>query len=201
MDTSILLENLQSRGFIPHFVNSSAEAKDLILKLIPITESTGLGGSVTLSDLGIAEALKERGNTVYHRAFFPKNDRINVMLNAGRADWFLTSTNAITLDGELVNTDGIANRISSMVFGGANTLVVCGVNKIVSDIASAFERIRNESAPKNSKRLNQDTPCAKGENCVECKADKTICRATTIIHYPPMLKKFHIIIINENLGF
>lgn len=201
MDITVLLKNLQSRGFKTHFVNNSAEAKDLILKLVPPSDSTGFGGSATLKTLGIPEALKERGNIVYHRAFFPDAERMKVMLDAGRADWFITSTNAITMDGELVNTDGIANRISSMVFGGANTLVVCGINKIVPDISTALERIHKEVAPKNSKRLQQNTPCVTCGDCADCTADKSICRATTIIHYPTMTKKFHIIIVNEDLGF
>lgn len=155
MDVYELSKKLESKGFKVFYTNTIAETRGLLTELIGRTDTVGAGGSATLDEIGIGEALKERGNTVYIRRLMPDVNPDEVMKKAVFADWFLTSTNALTEDGEFVNVDGNCNRIASMLYGGNNTVFVLGVNKIVKDVPAALERIRTVAAKKNC--LRSDT--------------------------------------------
>lgn len=155
MDVYELSKKLESKGFKVFYTNTIAETRGLLTELIGRTDTVGAGGSATLDEIGIGEALKERGNTVYIRRLMPDVNPDEVMKKAVFADWFLTSTNALTEDGEFVNVDGNCNRIASMLYGGKNTVFVLGVNKIVKDVPPRL----NVSAPSPRKRtvLGSDT--------------------------------------------
>lgn len=153
MDVYELSKKLESKGFKVFYTNTIAETRGLLTELIGRTDTVGAGGSATLDEIGIGEALKERGNTVYIRRLMPDVNPDEVMKKAVFADWFLTSTNALTEDGEFVNVDGNCNRIASMLYGGKNTVFVLGVNKIVKDVPAALERIRTVAAKKNCLRF------------------------------------------------
>lgn len=118
MDVYELSKKLESKGFKVFYTNTIAETRGLLTELIGRTDTVGAGGSATLDEIGIGEALKERGNTVYIRRLMPDVNPDEVMKKAVFADWFLTSTNALTEDGEFVNVDGNCNRIASMLYGG-----------------------------------------------------------------------------------
>lgn len=154
MDVYELSKKLESKGFKVFYTNTIAETRGLLTELIGRTDTVGAGGSATLDEIGIGEALKERGNTVYIRRLMPDVNPDEVMKKAVFADWFLTSTNALTEDGEFVNVDGNCNRIASMLYGGKNTVFVLGVNKI----ETCPPRL-NASAPSPRKRtvLGSDT--------------------------------------------
>lgn len=155
MDVYELSKKLESKGFKVFYTNTIAETRGLLTELIGRTDTVGAGGSATLDEIGIGEALKERGNTVYIRRLMPDVNPDEVMKKAVFADWFLTSTNALTEDGEFVNVDGNCNRIASMLYGGKNTVFVLGVNKIVKTCPPRL----NVSAPSPRKRtvLGSDT--------------------------------------------
>lgn len=201
MDIGKLLSKLDYRGFKPFFVADKAEAVELILSLIPKTDSIGFGGSTTVTELNLHNELSKRGNTVYHRDLAPLIPADRILKSAIFADWFIASANAITEDGELVNTDGRSNRVASLIYGSKNSLVVLGVNKIVKNIPDALKRIREIAAPLNCKRLNIDNPCVYGGSCKDCDPETTICKTTTVQHYPPSGREYYVIIINEALGF
>lgn len=116
-------------------------------------------------------------------------------------DVFLASTNALTIDGVIVNTDGIGNRVAGMIFGPKHVILVAGINKIVKDVDEAIWRIKNISTPMNAHRLGLNTPCAKVGYCVNCSSNVSICRVTTIIEYKPSKTDFTIILVNEELGY
>jgi hypothetical protein len=116
-------------------------------------------------------------------------------------DLFLSSTNAVTLNGYLVNIDGIGNRVNSSVFGPGKVILVAGFNKIVDDVEEAIKRIKNVSAPLNARRLNIDVPCAKVGKCVDCNSPNRICRAVVIHERRPTLTDILVIIVGEELGF
>lgn len=186
-----IAENLKQRGFEVFIADTAAAAKELALSLIPTGASSAFGGSVTVCDtLKLPHALKDRGDTVYYRSFFPDEQRMQVMLNAFTADWFVMSANALTYDGEIVNTDGLANRISAQVFGSKNTLFVIGNNKFVEGLPEAFDRIKNVAAVKNCQRLG-----------IPAEDVDSICLATTILHHPTRLKKMFVILVNQPLGY
>lgn len=202
MEIKNLISILRNKGYHVFYTNTVTETNSLLLELIKRGDSVGFGGSATLDEVGIGDSLKERGNTVYCRRLMADTDPAEVLKKAIMADWYVTSTNALTEQGEFVNTDGNCNRIASQIYGGPNTVFVLGVNKIVPTLSDAFRRINTEAAKKNCLRLGYlNNPCVTGGNCKDCPAETCICHATTIIHMPPRAKKMYVVIVNKELGF
>ena len=196
------VEALRKHGFTAHYVETREEAKQLALEAVPAGASVGIGGSVTIRDLGIHDALKQRGSQVYDHwdATLSPTEKVVARDNQVKADVFMSSTNAITVDGALVNVDGTGNRVASMIFGPKASVVVCGYNKIVPDLESAIQRVREYAAPVNYKRLNAKAPCIEGGDCDNCPGP--LCRVTTIIDGKPSAKEqFVVIIVGEKLGY
>ncbi len=192
-------DSLKKCGFEALTAQNRDEAREKTLSLIPADATIGVGGSVTLKEIGVIDALVSRGHTVYHKAGAPPDvDYRKAQLTA---DVFLSSTNAITVDGDLVNVDGTGNRVAAMSFGPGKVIVVTGWNKIVSDVGAAFQRIRDVAAPLNAKRLELDVPCAKIGYCVDCVAPDNICRITTIISRRPKKTDFAVVLVAEQLGY
>lgn len=136
--------------------------------------------------MGIYEALKEKGNTIYsHLHSTEGEDLKEILKNAANATVYFTSSNAITEAGVLINIDGTGNRLSSMLYGHEQVFVIAGVNKIVRNYEEAILRIKNVVAPSNAKRLNRNTPCAKLAKCMNCDSEDRICKATLIIDRQP----------------
>jgi len=200
----LCVEALKKKGFCAYYADTRAKAVNLILSEIPKGASVGIGGSVTIRELGIPELLKEQGHTVYDHwdPNLSASQKQDVRKKQITADVFLSSTNALTKDGTLVNTDGSGNRVAAMIFGPKITIVVCGINKIVEDLQHAVDRIRNYAAPINFKRLGLKFPCQEGSNCTACGRPLKGCRITTIIEAVPSGKeKFVVILVGENLGY
>lgn len=198
-----LIDLLNKKGFHASYFEDSASAKDYVMKLIADGESVGTGGSQTLHETGILDALVESGKTLHSPSVEMRKenpDMVGVSRKAIFADYFLTSTNALTRQGDLVNIDGNGNRVASMFFGPKNTIVVCGVNKITDNPHTAIKRIKTEAAPANAKRLWADVPCAEDKPCDGCGPGQTMCRVTVRIQYPPQNINIHIVLINEKLG-
>ncbi len=195
------VEALSKKGFTAYYAESKDEAKRLALDAVPAGASVGIGGSVTIRELGIHEALKAGGHAVFDHwdASLSPAEKIAARDGQMTSDVFMSSTNAITIDGALVNVDGTGNRVAAMIFGPKETVVVCGYNKIVPDLAVAHERIRRYAAPVNFLRLNP-----KGvpeERDLEAVAG-SLCRVTTIIEGKPTGKdKFVVIIVGEKIGY
>lgn len=199
------LDNLTKRGFKPFYFENRKEALDFVLNLIPQDVSVGMGGSMTVKQLGLDNILSQRGNTVYSHSFGSCETpemRNKIYQLAGSADWYVSSANALSEEGDFVNIDGTANRISALAFGVKNILYVLGTNKISEDLASAIDRARNVAAPLNAKRFNKNTPCVTGGQCCQCDSDDCICNATLISHHPTRLQEnVYVIIIGETLGY
>ncbi|MDE6361799.1 MAG: lactate utilization protein, partial [Clostridia bacterium] len=202
MQIQNLLDNLTKRGFKPFYFDDKKDAVDFALNLIPQTASVGIGGSMTVKELGLDNTLAERGNTVYSHALVSPELRDKVYQLAGSADWYISSANALSQEGDVVNIDGSANRISALAFGVKNILYVLGTNKIAPDLASAIDRARNVAAPPNAKRLNKNMPCATSGQCCLCDSEDCICNATLISHHPTRYQEnVYIVIIGESLGY
>ncbi|MBZ2175301.1 lactate utilization protein [Schnuerera sp. xch1] len=201
MDNKILLSNnsLKQNGFKVKTFKNVLETKEALMKSISINESVAFGGSMTLEELGLYEDLKNRGNKVYwHWKVEDKKAELQKALNA---DIYLTSTNALTLDGKLINMDGTGNRVSSLLYGHKRVYVVVGRNKICKDYDQARERIKNVAAPMNTKRLNTDTPCRFTGKCNDCDSPERICNVEVIIHKNPSGTEINVFIIDEDLGY
>lgn len=191
-------ENLAKRGFIVHVVHSAEEAQSLALSLIG-DGSVGIGGSVTVRQLGLYEALTARGNRVYWHWQGGADERYRAM----GAQWYVCSANAVTEDGCLVLTDGGGNRVAALSFGPQNALVVVGRNKIAADLPSAVKRIKSgECAGRNGVRLGLKTPCAMTGQCADCDSPQRMCSVTAVFERPTKgLKSVHVVLVGCDLGY
>ena len=193
-----IISNLEKRNMKGYYCETIDEARELALSMISDDDVVSWGGSETVDQLGIKAHLKN----VIDRDAAPPEDFIKVRREALLADVFLTSTNAITMDGELVNIDGMGNRVAAMCFGPNKVIVFAGVNKIVKDEEAAIARIKTEACPPNCIRLNKTTPCALTGKCGDCKTPgQTICSYTVTTRFSGMPDRIHVILINESLGF
>jgi L-lactate utilization protein LutB len=185
------------------YFSTAAEAREEVLRRIPPEATVGVGGSVTLREMGLLEALEKRGNEVYDhwKEGLSNEGRLEVGKKHPRSDVFLTSTNALTMDGKLINVDATGNRITSMIMGPQKVLVIAGVNKIVKNLNQGLARLK-KIAPRNCRRRKDPTPCANDLTCHDCDTPARICRVTTIIERRPWgMKEFTVILVGEELGY
>lgn len=195
--------NLKKHGFDAHFEPTAEEAAERVLTLASGCETFGFGGSDTTRALGLPERLGSMGKTVYDHwePDLSPEASLEVRLQQGRSDCFLCSANAVSVQGELVNVDGVGNRTNAMTFGPRKVVIVAGMNKVVADLESAIRRVRDVAGPMRAKSLNMETPCAETGVCSDCNAPQRICRVTTILHRKPMLTDISVVLVNEALGF
>jgi hypothetical protein len=197
------VEKLKSHDFDAIYVKTKEEAAQEILKFVTPDTKIGVGGSVTLREMGILATLKSRGNTVYDHwnPGLSREESLEIRKAEMTSDLFLSSSNAVTLHGELVNIDGFGNRVNAMTFGPGKVILVVGYNKIVGDLEEALKRVRNVATPPNSKRLNMDLPCAKLGFCVDCNSPQRACRIVVIHERKPMATNMLVILVGEDLGY
>jgi len=196
-----VIKNLRGRFFGAELVATKEEARERILELIPSGSTVGVGGSVSVRELGVLEELKRRGHEVYDhwQKGLSASEIAEIRRRELLADVFLSSVNALT--GELLAVDGIGNRVGAMAFGPKKVILVVGRNKVVENLDEAFRRIKEVAAPRNARRLNLDLPCAKGE-CVDCRSPgRRICRIYTILAFKPQLTDLTVMLVNEDLGY
>ena len=200
------LAALKKNGFDVMYVPNRKEVAAKILELIPSNALVGVGGSVTVRELGLLESLKRRGNKIAdHWEARQKGLSPEEVMKIRRlllnSDVLLTGTNAVTEEGHLVNTDHAGQRVAAMIFGPKKVIIVAGVNKIVRDVDEAFERIKNVAAPMNAKRLKVEVPCAVTGICSDCASQNRICNVTTIIERKPIHTDVTVILVGEALGY
>lgn len=195
MDFITLSKNFKSHGFSVRYFDTAAEANFYLCEELK-GEVVGFGGSMTLKDMNLYEQLEKENTVLWHW----KNPE-----DANRFSEFtayITSANAVSETGEIVNIDGVGNRTSATLYGGKRLYFVCGANKIAPDLPAAIDRARKVAAPANAKRLNRKTPCVATGRCHDCNSAERICCAM-VIHMRPMssFKSTEIIIVGENLGY
>ena len=197
-----IIKELESRNMEGYYAESGEEALKLALDMIPEGSSISWGGSVSIKEIGLQQAVCQGNYKIYDRdATNTPEERRQVMIDAYGCDYFITSTNAITSTGELVNVDGMANRVSAIAFGPKNVLMIVGMNKVVKSVEDAISRTRNEAAPVNAQRFGIDTPCVKKGVCFDCKSPDTICCQFLITRFSKHAGRIHVILVNDNLGF
>lgn len=197
------IEKLKAHGFEAHYVKTKEEAVEEIWKHITPETRVGVGGSVTIRELGILDQLKAKGSIVYDHwtPGLSKEESTQIRKDQMTSNLFLSSVNAATLNGELVNIDGIGNRVNATNFGPGKVILIAGYNKIVEDVQEAIRRIKNVAAPINARRLNIDVPCAKLGKCVDCDSPNRICRVIMIHERKPSLTDILVILVGEELGY
>ena len=187
------------KGDIAHkYFDTKEQARDYLVSNISGKKVT-FGGSITLQEMGLYEALSEKNDVKWHW-IKPDTDRKEVTHSA---EVYLCSANGIAETGEIYNIDGHGNRIVGSFYAPDTSYIVVGINKIKPDLASAIDYARNVAAPKNAKRLNMKTPCAeKADKCYDCSSPARICRVASIIYKKTMaVKHLEVIVIGENLGY
>ena len=193
-----VIKGLKSRNMTGYYAKDKEEALELALGLIEKGSSITMGGCMSAKEIGLVSALKE-GN--YHFIDRTKLEPREALLAAYDADIFLSSANALTDDGILVNIDGNANRVSCIAQGPKKVLFIVSMNKICSDLDSAMKRARNIAAPANAQRFDIKTPCKLTGKCTDCKSQDTICCQFLITRYSRHTERIHVILVNEDLGF
>jgi len=192
---------LNNKRFQAQFVATKEGAVQAVLDLIKDMDTVGMGGSDTMEQLGLKHELEKRGNIIYYHQGLAQEESRIVRCKELTADVFLASTNAVTLEGEIINVDGSGNRVAAMSFGPKRVILVVGANKIVQDEEAGRKRIKLQAAPMNATRLSCKTPCVTTGMCMECNSPERICMITSIMHMAPRGSDFHIIIVGESLGY
>lgn len=197
-----LIKAFKTRNIEAYFVDNKEGAKEKILSLIQTGSSISWGGSVTLDEIGIKDSLNNDSYKLLDRSLVGSaEEKRAIYLAALDTDYYLTSTNAFTKDGQLVNIDGNGNRVAAYAFGPKHLIVVTGMNKLTIDVDSAISRVQNVASPANTVRLNQNTPCAKTGFCQDCKSDDCICCTTVITRYCRVPGRIKVILVGESLGY
>lgn len=191
----LLRKNLEAKGYTTSHFASAKEAADYLNGQLDGT-TVAFGGSTTLADMGLYESLSAH-NTVYWHW------KGNTPADGAKAEYYLSSVNGVSENGELINIDGVCNRVSETLFGHKKVYFVIGANKIAPDYDSALFRARNIAAPLNARRLNKKTPCAVGNEvkCFDCKSPERICHALTVLWTAPGGAAYEVVIVDEALGY
>jgi len=197
------IEKLEAHGFRAIYVRTKEEAVQEIWKHITPKQKIGVGGSLTIRELGILDRLEAQGCTVYDhwKPGLSKETILGIRKSQMTSDLFLSSVNAITLNGELINIDATGNRVNATVFGPGKVILVVGYNKIVEDVQEGIKRIKDVAAPMNAKRLNVDVPCVKLGKCVDCNSPNRVCRVIVIHERKPVLTDILVVLVGEELGY
>ena len=198
-----LIKNLAKRQMEGFYCATAEEAKEKALSLIEAGTSVSFGGSMTLEECGILEALRGRQDiTLYDRATAKNPAEMDAIYRqAFSVDTFLMSTNAITLDGELINIDGRGNRIAALIYGPEQVIIIAGMNKVATDEAAGLARARNMAAPPNCVRLNKKTPCAVTGRCGDCYGEESICSQIVVTRRSSQKNRIKVILVGEELGY
>ncbi|MBQ6992554.1 MAG: lactate utilization protein [Clostridia bacterium] len=197
-----IIKNMEKRQIEGYYCPDSTSALKKALELIPKGSSIGWGGSMTLTEIGLMDAIQNGDYKIINRdiAKTPEEQR-KIYGEICCADYFLMSTNAITLDGELINIDGRGNRVSFLCYGPQNVLILTGINKIVTDIDAGLKRARDIAAPPNTVRLNRKTPCSITGKCENCYSPDCICSQFVVTRRSGVPNRIKVIIIGEELGY
>ena len=197
VDIQATIKNLQGRGFAVSYFETGAEAVDYLTREIRGT-TVGMGGSKTLDQLGLYEALSRENQVTWHML----DIRMEVMRRANAARVYLSSANAVSQTGEVLVIDGRGNRISALTFDKDAVYFVVGVNKLAETMEAALERARNVAAPRNAARLERKTPCAVTGRCADCRSPERICRGLLVLWEAlGGVGRTEIVLVNEELGY
>ena len=194
---------LEARGFHASFAKDAATAREAALALIPDGSAVGIPGTVTVRETGLPEALRKKGCVIAEHWIpgMTEDERKKALLEELTSDWFVTSANALSMDGVIVNIDGTGNRTAAMSWGPGRILYIIGVNKIAPDVHSALKRARNAATPPNAMRLSRRTPCAVTGRCSDCSSEDRLCRVVMLLERAPIGRECHVIIVGEDLGY
>ncbi|WP_343770913.1 lactate utilization protein [Clostridium malenominatum] len=197
-----LMDNLNQRKINSYYAETFEEAVDEILNLIPKDSLVGIGNSVTLKRMDITNILTKRGNKVLDKTMAKTKEEVRELKRKSLlTDWYITGTNAISIDGHIINVDHSGNRVAAMIYGPDKVIIVVGENKITNSLEEAIYRVKNIASPKNAKRAGFNPPCVELGRCVDCKSPDRVCNSLVIIEGQHDKDRMIVIIVGEEEGF
>lgn len=193
-----VIENFKKRNITGYYCRDTQEARRRIRSLIKPGDVVAWGGSVTLDQIGIKEDFPKGLDGLC----LPREKALEARKRSFEADVYLTGTNAVTEDGELINIDKTGNRVAAMCFGPEKVIVAAGMNKVARDEAAALARLRLSACTANGIRMRKKTPCTAGGTCAGCLiSDQTMCAFTAVTRFSPIPNRIHVVLINDELGY
>lgn len=197
-----IIQNLAKRQIAGYYCDTHEAALDLALSLTEEGSTVSFGGSMTLIDMGLVDALKKGNYDLLDRGAANNRDEVlDIYQKSFSADTYFMSSNAITFDGQLVNIDGNGNRVAALIYGPKQVILLVGMNKVASSLDEAIQRTRNIAGPANAIRLNRNTPCSKTGICHDCQSDECICSNTVITRRSGIKNRLKVILIGEVIGY
>ena len=194
-------EAMRRRGFDAYYVSTAEEARAKALELIPEGSTVSWGGSVTIDEIGLKQAVIDGGYKVINRDEGKTiEEKRELMKKALTCDVFLMSANAVSQDGQLVNIDGTGNRVAALCFGPKEVIVIAGMNKVAGSLEEAYSRARKFAAPVNAQRFDFETPCSKTGMCADCLSPQCIC-SQLVVTRRTSGGRIKVILVGEDLGF
>ena len=199
-----IIDHLEKRRLEGSYTSSAAQALDEVVAMIPPGATVYRSGSMTTTNLGLWEKVAALPGVNLLDPYLPglsPEEGMEIRRRGMSADVMIASSNAITLDGKLVNLDGMGNRVAAMIFGPTKVILVVGVNKIAPDLESAMARVKHYAAPINSMRINYQNPCVETGLCADCRSPQRICNMWSIIEGQMIKGRIHVKLVGENLGY
>lgn len=197
-----IIEKFNLRGIEGYYCADREEANAKAKRFLTPGCSVSWGGSMTIQEVGLIDDLKESDYTIYDRAeAVTPEEKKEMFSRIVTSDFYFMSSNAITLNGELVNIDGSGNRVACLCHGPEHVIMIAGMNKIVLDVKSGIARVHNMAAPPNALRLGLDTPCAEYGRCADCLSQDCICAQTVVTRYSRVPGRLKVILVGEELGY
>lgn len=195
-----LKKELESKGYKVYSAMSKEQARQILLHDLEGVQNIGIGGSMSVQELDIVDALKESGKQIYWH-WLPTENGLDARKMAAAADVYLASANAITQDGKLLFIDGTGNRTAAVAYGPKRVILIIGKNKLTEDVTSGFARVRKEACPLNAKRLKLQTPCALTGKCTGCTSPQRMCNVFLTLERCPDAHPVEIILVEESVGY
>ena len=198
-----LIQHLERRHFEAYYCPDATSMKEKVRTLIPEGSSISWGGSMSIRDTGLTTELKKAGKYHIYDREEAKNEeeKLNIYRKAFECDFYLSSVNAISEDGVIVNIDGNGNRVAAITWGPKRVIFVVGMNKIARDVNTAWERARSTAAPINAARFDINTPCQKDGVCHSCHSPQSICNYIHFLRNSYPQKRHIVILVGEDLGY
>lgn len=200
---STMIKNFAKRNIEAFYCDSKEEAAVLAMEFMKEGGTVGMGGTETVKETGLIDIIKETPSLHFIDRTLAKTpeEKRAVYLETLGADYFLMSSNAITIDGELINIDGNGNRVACLIYGPENIIIMAGMNKVVDDVESGIQRVGTHAAPPNAVRLGLRTPCASIGHCSDCHSPDCMCAQIVITRHSKHTGRIKVILIGEELGF
>ncbi len=193
--------NLENLGYVVSVFETGNEAVSYLNKAIS-GKTVGIGGSMTVKELGLFDVLSQNNEVWWHSCVPEGMTGAQVILKEREADIYFSSVNGLSENGEIINIDGNCNRVADIFYGHEKVYLVVGKNKLAKNCESAIHRARNIAAPKNARRLQKNTPCAKNaDRCYDCKSPDRICKGLCVMLGKPSSGQVEVVLINEDLGY